>query len=279
MSDRPLRVSVIVPTIGRVVGLETLLHSLANQTLAPFEVLVTDQSEGFRVQALLEEWRNRIPVRRLTSKRGASAGRNAGINALSDTDIVLFTDDDCWLEPHMLQLMASRLAGAPWDGITGRADSALGQRAEFGREQVRLDKRSVWTHAVEAAMFLPKYVLDDIGGFDESLGVGAGTRWESGEGTDLLLRGLKAGYRFAYFPDVVVHEEGAAPSARELRRKTRLYGRGTGRVYRMHYSKWDRLRVVVRPVAGAAAHLLVGHYSESRRLWQAAVGRAEGLLV
>src|SRR5207245_11020321 len=116
---------------------------------------------------------------------------------------------------------------------------------------------------------------------DESLGVGAGSRWGSGEETDYLIRAMQRGAVF-YDPSLVVgHPEwGAAPYSESIRRKARSYAVGMGHVLKMHgyplyFTAWQCLR----PLAGAALAASRGNFARARFHLAIMSGRAEGWLV
>jgi len=117
-------------------------------------------------------------------------------------------------------------------------------------------------------------VVEEVGGFDESLGVGSGTPWGSGEETDYLLRALAAGFRLFYDPTLCVYHE------QPVRNNAALgfsYGMGMGRVLRKHhYPSWFVLQQVARAAVGAAAAVAAGHPGDARFRWAVARGRWRG---
>lgn len=80
--------------------------------------------------------------------------------------------------------------------------------------------------------------LKEVGGFDEGLGVGAETPFQSGEDTELLLRAIKKGFQIQYLPSLVVYHPLPPPYSHAA--VTRA---GMGRVLRKHgerplWSSW-----------------------------------------
>ncbi|MCO6008544.1 glycosyltransferase [Actinoallomurus purpureus] len=276
--------AVVVTTIGRPELLDHLLASIHAQTLRPSEVVVVDQSSDDGTRTVVASWADRLPVRRLTSARGASVGRNVGVAALGDCDFVAFPDDDTSYLPDTLAQAAAVLTRAPSaGGVSGRSVGTPGRPAQltsFGDRQMPLNHRTVWTSAIEHTVFLRRDFIRAVGGFDEDLGVGAASPWQSGEGTDLLLRGLKAGWTILFDPQIIIVEynpDAPSPGERAYHIKARRYARGTGRVYRAHHGLGLRVRVVFRPLAAAALSIAGGRWALTIWYLQRAIGRIEGL--
>lgn len=270
------RVSMAISTLGRP-SIVPLLESLVVQEQEPFEVAIADQgSEGF-VQSAVEPFTSRLRIIIVPSPRGVAIGRNLAARALSDCDAIYFTDDDCVLAPDAVRRAAAEMLGDT-DICTGRVVSSLGERGQ-SRELTRrtLDRRSVWSSSLESNMMFSASAFTLLNGFDEQLGVGAATPWQSGEGTEIMIRAIDAGMRIVHAPDIIVYEDSPPVSLRELSVKTRRYARGTGRVYAMHYSLGAHIRVVLRPAAGAVLRLVQGRFAESRLLLNASLGRLSTL--
>ncbi|WP_067455652.1 glycosyltransferase family 2 protein [Actinomadura macra] len=311
------RIAVVITTIGRPRLLDRLLLSLAGQTRPPDEVVVVDQGDEPGTAAVVERRSDRLAIRRITSPRGASAGRNAGLAALgllpapaghrpttaapSDgplqtssgsgpastallsppAEIVAFPDDDTWYPPDALARAARALADGP-DVVSGRLLASDGDRAQwrFADEPRPIDARTVWSHARIETCFFQAPVLRTTGGFDEDLGVGCGTPWQSGAETELLLRALKRGRTLTYDPDIRVYEHDPdEPHASDPvhRAKARHTARGAGHVYRRHYGAATCAKIVARPLGAAVLSLARGRIPDARRHLHKAIGRVEGM--
>lgn len=271
-----MRISVVVSTIGRSEAFGLLLESLANQTYPAHQIVVVDQGDGRMVADQVALWRDRLPITRLTSERGVSLGRNTGWQALDECDIVAFPDDDCTYGPDAFADVVREFEDPTVLALSGRLTGS-GDRLSFGGERSDIDRKTVWTKAIEATTFYRLSSSGRTGGFDVTLGVGAPTKWQSGEGTDLLLRAMAGGARAVYVPSIVVTEHQRETTYAEYLRKVRLYGRGTGRVYRTRYSTLECALVIAKPLAAVVINMLRGRRSEWEKKWQAALGRAEGM--
>lgn len=269
-----VRISVVISTLGKSPILDLALESISKQRHPAEQVVVVDQSQEGQVHQLAENWNATY----LTSERGAAHGRNVGLAALRDCDAVAFLDDDCTYAPDAFETLTTLFEESGADVISGPVRSDGATRVAFDGERRLLGRRSVWTHSIEASTVYRKSMLDVVGGFDETLGVGCPTRWQSGEGTDLLLRVMQAGGRVVYDPSFTVTEFQRPTSPDDYLRKVRNYARGTGRVYQSWYSPWECAALVLKPGVAALTELARGRRYEASKKWQSAIGRAEGVL-
>lgn len=283
VSPTGVRLSLVVATLGRTAEVARLLHSLAAQSLTDFEVVVVDQNDDDRlVPFLTGSWP--FPLRRLHTpgERGASRARNRGWRTTGGA-VVLFPDDDCWYPADFLagalatmdRLDAGILSGRPADE-NGRTING-----RFEADQQRIDLDTVWTTAIEWIVFFRRPVLDTVNGFDDDIGIGAATPWQSCEIQDIIIRAIGAGFSCWYDPTVVGHHAemvAGRPDAR-LVQKARGYARGLGFVLRLHeYSAARRGAWVVRPLVRGLVELARGRGYMLHYYAQTSLGRLEGAL-
>jgi glycosyltransferase involved in cell wall biosynthesis len=279
----PPTFDIIVPTVGRVDQVDRLVASLAAQSYRAFQLIVVDQNPDERLVPVLERYRQDMTIIRLSSsERGASRARNAGLAEMKG-ELVAFADDDCWYPPDLLARVEELLRTNPeWDGMTGRVvDERL--RPSVARWNMRagpVSRANVWTKGVAVSIFLRAHIVEAVGAFDETLGVGAGTPWGSGEETDYLLRAVEQGFRLHFDPAIVVfHEQTLKDSSPETIAAGGSYGMGMGRVLRKHgYPWWSAAYHAARAVGGAAIELGQGRSGRARYHWGVARGRALGWL-
>jgi glycosyltransferase involved in cell wall biosynthesis len=282
----PLPLSLVVATLGRTEQVGRLLRSLASQDPAGtgagtgFEVVVVDQNDDDRLLPVLAGWP--FPVRRLHTpgERGASRARNRGWRACGG-EVVLFPDDDCWYAPGFLARSLALMRGLGCDVLCGRAADETGRSINGRFEPVAqpISRANVWTTGIEWMVFFRRAVLEAVDGFDEAVGIGAASPWQSSEHQDILLRAMAAGFTCRYDPAVAGHHEeivAGPPDARTLT-KARGYARGMGHVLRVHgFPLRTRGLYVLRPVAAAALALAGGRGYMVPYYREVAIGRLEG---
>lgn len=273
----PFQLGLAVTTIGQR-SLAPLLSSAAASTVRPAAVAIANQS-GHPLDVNPHE--HPFPVHVVPSSGGISAGRNDAVQVLPpDVQVVGFPNDDCSFPPSSLEAVVGSFAAAPGtDAVACTLADPSGPRFALPPVGEHLTRTSVW-RAIEPATFLRVDAFRRLDGFRVDLGTGAPSPWQSGEGTDLLLRLLAAGGTVTSRPDITVMGAGErrSLSADEFVAKHRRYARGTGYLYRLHrYPAHLRLRVLVAPLVRATRH--DASLSLSLRLARARfLGRLEGLL-
>jgi glycosyltransferase involved in cell wall biosynthesis len=276
-----VRFSLVLATVGRVTDVERFMAALAAQTCPDLELIVVDQNEDNRLEPVLACYQHCLTIKWLRSRRGLSRARNVGIKYASG-EVIGFPDDDCWYPRGLLSTVESLLEAHPaWDGVTGRSEDGQGSATagRFDSKSGAVDLVNVWGRGISYSIFLRRAVVERIGEFDETLGVGAGTPYGSGEETDYLIRAVKAGFSLQYSPQLVVyHPDPTRVYDIRVRRRGRSYAQGTGRVLAKHsYPLWFRVRCVFRPLAGTVLSLTTLRFGKAAYHWQVCVGRLAGL--
>ena len=137
----------------------------------------------------------------------------------------------------------------------------------------------MWTTSIEWVAIFERGQLEKLGGFDEDIGIGALTPWQSCESQDILIRAMEVGARIVYDPKLFGHHaelETRRPNSGQLK-KGRAYARGMGWVLRKHgASWWERLYWVARPAVRAGLSLLLARFREAAYQCEVALGRIEG---
>jgi hypothetical protein len=247
--DRPV-IGLAISTIGRP-ALTELLESAAASSQPPGAVAIANQSGR---PLAIDIDRYPFPVTVVTSSSGASSGRNDALRALPDSvDVVGFPNDDSFYPPASLEVVASRFAtDPPPDAVACSDGVGRAARSQLPAAGSVLDRRTAWL-AVEWRTFVSRAAWVDVGGFRTDLGTGCRTPWQSGEGTDLLLRIIAGGGQVVSARDITIGGPGERRDLTDdqLVAKHRRYARGTGYVYRVHgYRVRDRLRILAGPWLG-----------------------------
>ena len=229
-----MRFSLILCTINRSAVLREFFESLASQQDPPsFEVILVDQNKDGRLLPIIADFENRFPIRRYTAVPGLSHARNIGLGH-AQGDIIAFPDDDCTYPATILWSVSNYLAGEHIDGVSTLVTDRYGHFSGsfMYRSYRRISLRNVWRCGVSISIFVKREAIGSIR-FDETLGVGSGTVFGSGEETDFLINLIKAKKRLHFRPDLVVnHPVFIGPWT--LKRGY-LYGNGMGRVLSKHH--------------------------------------------
>ena len=117
--QKHLEITVGVITRNRAGDLANLLDSLTRQRRAPDEVLVVDNGSTDNTQAVLEGFRDRLPIQaRFLAEASIPKARNLVIKEAAH-DIVSFIDDDCISEPEWLAAVERGFLRAENIGMVG----------------------------------------------------------------------------------------------------------------------------------------------------------------
>jgi glycosyltransferase involved in cell wall biosynthesis len=277
----PVKVSLVVSTLGRAAELERLFASLAAQSFRDFEVIIVDQNSDDRLAPVLARARS-FPLRHIhtPTDRGLSRGRNVGWR-IAEGEYVIFPDDDCWYPPDLLCRAMADADATRVDLLCGRAADETGRNVN-GRFRARpqwVSRGGVWTTQIEWMMFFRRDALEKLGGFDEDIGIGASSRWQAAEGQDITLRALTLGMRCFYDPRLCGHHESIDTTSPDgvARRKGHGYALGMGFVLgRAGYGPLSIAYWTARALFNALRAALRGNRARCVYFLLQARGRFEG---
>jgi glycosyltransferase involved in cell wall biosynthesis len=273
-----MRFSLIVATVGRTQEIARFLESLDSQTCRDFELIIVDQNPDDRLARILAQYPANFEIRVLHSPRGLSRARNAAFPDVRG-DLVAFPDDDCWYPPDLLATVDNLLASRrDLDGVCGRCMTATGiPRGRWASRATVIGKYSIFGRCISFTMFLRRALVERIGKFDESLGLGAQSRWRGAEDYDYLLRAAEAG-TVLYDPTVeVFHPDLTATFDEDDRAKRYGNALGFGRfLAKHHYPLPFIVYYSSRYLAGAVWSLAMGQPAKARYRWSTLVGNFEG---
>jgi glycosyltransferase involved in cell wall biosynthesis len=179
---RKPEVSVILPTWNRLPLLRRAVASVLAQTHRDFELIVVDDGSTDATRDYLEAIEDpRVRPVWLEHRGNLTSARSAGLRHVRGDWVAFLDSDDLWL-PEKLALQRQRLAAHPtcrWS-YTGYlvvaadesplpARSALLGRPVSGHILERLLRFEVAVSVV--TMLVQRSLIDEIGGFDETLPV------------------------------------------------------------------------------------------------------------
>lgn len=236
-------VSVVVPTRDRPDLLERCLAALRADLTDADEIVVADSASRDASGVATVAERSGAGVVRC-DRAGASLARNAGWRAAAH-ELVAFIDDDVRVRPGWSAGLRSAFDDEQIVFVTGRVvvpeDQAAAERpvAVTSRtERERLHPGLSGDLGASANLAVRRRALEEVGGFDETLGPGS---WAaSAEDLDLFDRLFRAGFAGMFEPDAVAEHDQWRTKPQLVRLDWR-YGKGMGvRLARM--ARWDRPR-------------------------------------
>jgi GT2 family glycosyltransferase len=262
-AENPARLpaaSLIIASRNRPAMLSDAVGSVLAGKEAPAEIIIVDQSDTRLAELAREATVSYVWSRGIV---GVSQARNAG-SALARHEVLIFLDDDILVAPGWYAALIRALASAsPRTVVTGPVWPAPAERAgTFTPSQVTREQAAVYSGRIDehvlpgGHMALYRSAMQEVGGFDERLGVGSA--YPSAEDVDLGLRLLESGYQIQYVPDAVVYHR-AWRTDRDYAALRWRYGVGRGGFYAKHASLRDRY-VLGRMWNDLKAHALAFPY-------------------
>jgi O-antigen biosynthesis protein len=242
--------SIVVPTSGRRPRqLQTAVASLDTIDYPNFEIVVVDNRTGKTTEALSFPDHPRVRVVS-ESIAGVSWARNRGVAATSG-EFVAFTDDDTVVDAGWLRALGSRFAREPEVAALGGlvlpseletepqlwfeeyygGFSQSFQRSTVSRSLVRDDPLFPYAPGRFGAgcnMAFRRSTLDELGGFDVTLG--AGTPSKGGEDLAIFVRLMIRGGTMGFEPAALVRHTHRR-SEEEFLTLVRDYGTGLTAMY------------------------------------------------
>ncbi|MEP7209470.1 MAG: glycosyltransferase family 2 protein [Alphaproteobacteria bacterium] len=296
-AETPPRVSVIICTRNRANALRESLESVrvAASSGGPYaELVVVDNGSTDGTSELVEAWARdvppELPVRLVREPRtGLSIARNTGV-AAARGEIILFTDDDCRLEPDYLLKLADVYADQTGPIIIGgRVELGdprdLPMTIKTSREPATFDGVDVGAFVIGSNLTLSRATWSIVGLMDERFG--AGTNFKASEETDYLHRAHLAGIPILYRPDLCVHHFHGRRTIPEVKKLWRNYSIGNGALYAKYFGTplarqflWN-CKNAVKELFGAAKldpelgltyrDMAIGNVDGMIRYWRAAL--------
>ena len=258
-------ISLVVATVNRVSELERLLDSLYCQTYKDLEVIIVDQNIDDRLVPILDRYPG-VTIHHLRSGLGLSRARNVGLPRAKG-EIMGFPDDDCWYPEQLLALVKEAFDSHPESGalFTMLRDANNQPVGPTWPGHARFwTKEDIWTRGISPAGFVRREVTDTIGPFNEKIGIGAATVYQSGEDVDYFVRPLGLGWKIWYDPALTVHHPSFHAMDR-IQERSYSYALGGGYTLRAHhYPVGSLLKILVRSAGGAVLYLFRGNFVLSK---------------
>jgi glycosyltransferase involved in cell wall biosynthesis len=251
------RYAVVIATRNRGDKVAATLTSIFQSTDPAFEVIVVDQSTDDDTRRAVEPFLGdeRLVYHHLTIA-GTSHARNFGI-AHTTAPYIVITDDDCIISPNWFPELTApfeehdrvgvvfcTVEPLPFDwseGYTPHITFTENRLIERPREALRGIGRGL---ALGAGMAIRREFINEIGGFDETLGPGA--RFPSAEDKDVALRAIYRGWAVYENADTSVLHDGFRTMEEVRRLSARdFYGAGGTFGKYVRAGHWSMLKLIV----------------------------------
>ncbi|GAB5480148.1 MAG: hypothetical protein Marn2KO_36150 [Marinobacter nauticus] len=237
--------------------LSRLLDSIEPQSGAVRLYLLLQQNEDSAAQNLMARY-HFVRATAIEGMVSLSKARNIALGMLaqdgpSPDDLIGFPDDDAWLYPGFVdRLQAEIQAEEGW--ISGSySDAEDRTNPRFPAQEAALEPELILRCLSSITFFVRWQYLQQVGGFDERLGVG--TNLGSSEDIDMGLRLWRAGARGRYVCPLVMGHRVDSPSEGETQQQERpQYWSGSIAVFIKH------LTILPRPHRMIAGRLRRGLY-------------------
>lgn len=194
------RISVVVCSYNGERTIRDCCEGLLKLEYSDFETIVVDDGSTDATAAIAHEYGFRVIS---TENRGLSSARNTGLEA-STGEIVAYTDDDAYPDPHWLTYLAAAFLGDTYAGVGGPNIAPPGDgwiadciaNAPGGPVHVLLSDREA-EHIPGCNMAFRRAALQEIGGFDPRFRA-------AGDDVDVCWRLRQQGGRLGFSPAAIV---------------------------------------------------------------------------
>lgn len=274
------RLSLIVATINRFSELGKLFSSLNNQSFEDFEIVLVDQNEGDLLSEIVRKYQDSLNIKHIRSEPGLSKARNVGILHATG-EIFSFPDDDCCYPYNLLEYV-NEAFNSEIDGLVGKQIYQNRNRVKIKPclEKDETTMYSIWDgRAKSINLFIRSKTINTVGGFDEKLGVGSDTIYQSGEETDLIIRILKKGYSLFHDENIkVYHPDDSSVDNKGYLKKSYYRGIGHGYILRKNnVTFFIILKRLLKPILGILVFNFI-RIKKSRFYKYSFLGRLRGLI-
>jgi GT2 family glycosyltransferase len=213
IGSSPITTSVVLVVHNQLALTRACLESL-RPTTRPFELCVVDNASSDGTESFFRGWTDRSPLRyqRNPENVGLIRALNQGARLAGGARLCFIHNDTVMREPRWLERLEAAVDGPGHVGLAGL----------YGVRRLRRDGRYVGrtiVHALEGqatlrapvtevaavdgvCLFLPRAILDAVGGFDEGYG------FFHGYDRDLSFAVREAGWRCAVVDAPFLHRGG-----------------------------------------------------------------------
>jgi glycosyltransferase involved in cell wall biosynthesis len=242
--------SIVIPTYNRPERLEKCLKSIDDLDYPRdrFEVIVVDDGSSTPLDPVVLPFKEGLNIQLIRqNNQGPATARNTGAFK-AQGQVILFTDDDCQLDPKWLTNLAQPFEEQPDSLIGGQTVNQLSDNLYSQASQLLVDYLYSYYNAdlQQASFFtsnnfgLSKARFCEIGGFDTTFPLAAG------EDRELCDRWLHHDYQMVSVPEALVYHSHHL-TLKSFWRQHFNYGRGAFH-FRQVRARRDAAPVKVEPL-------------------------------
>jgi GT2 family glycosyltransferase len=229
---------LVICTRNRAAQLDRCLTALKElHSPEKWELIVINNASSDNTMDIIESFQGSLPCElrvAVEPKPGLGRARNLGWRTACG-DLVAFTDDDCYPDPHFLSAVLLAFKDNPRLGFVG------GQIRLYDPTDYRI---TIQEHAQRESLpprsFIPagliqganmsfrRSAIGAVGGFDEMFGAGAVFPCED---IDIVARLSATGWEGAYDPAPLVYHHHGRKTDAQAARLMKQYDRGRGAYY------------------------------------------------
>lgn len=188
--------SIVIPTLNEEKYIGHLLHSIANQSVLPKEVVVVDAFSVDRTKEVVQKLQNILPQLKLYQVPRSTISKQRNFGAWKTTaKHILFLDADVYLrDPDTLEKYIREVERKKPD-LAAATNYPLSEHWEnwvifHAADIVFKATKPVWPMALGINLYVSRQAFERVGGFDE--------RIRFAEDHELVQRMVKVGNRFVF---------------------------------------------------------------------------------
>lgn len=198
------RVSVVLPTYNRATLLEKAIESVLSQTFEEYELIIVDDASTDETSEVVRSFDDdRITYIRHEANQHGAVARNTGIDTASGEYVAFLDDDDEWY-PTKLEKQCRKIDDSDdevaliycWSEVYD-GDELVNVREPELRGDIFEQTLTRNPIGGTPTLFVRRNVLQEIGGFDESL--------RRGQDSDLVRR-ITKGNHVDYVPEALIKQ-------------------------------------------------------------------------
>lgn len=238
-NQEQIKLSILIPTIGRTNEIDNLLQSISNSVLGfSYEIIVIDQNPSGFLDEVLKKYVNILPIfHHLVEFKGLSKAKNYGVK-VSKGNFVCFPDDDCMVFSDTFTNAFQLLEKENCDMVFGKCIDDRGNDSvlNFQKQQYTLNSKNMLGGFVEATVVCKRGVFEKYE-FDENMG--AGTFFGAEEGFDWLYRILThTDIKAVFSPEIKFYHPQVILSKGDFSALNRVFKYRCGTAYLCHKHKF-----------------------------------------